>query len=84
MDPQPHQDQTTIYQFQVEGQLNPAWSEWFEDLTLTHEASGNTILTGPIPDQAALHGVLIKIRDLGLTLITVKRLKKSEAGANNA
>ncbi len=76
MNRQPHQNQTTIYQFQVEGQLNPTWSEWFEELTLTHEASGNTILTGPIADQAALHGVLIKIRDLGLILISVKRLKK--------
>lgn len=83
MNRQPRQDQTTIYQFKVEGQLNPTWSAWFEDLTLTHEASGNTILTGPIADQATLHGVLIKIRDLGLTLISVKRLKKSETGVNN-
>jgi len=76
MNRQPRLDQTAIYQFKVEGQLNPTWSEWFEELTLLHEASGNTILTGPIADQAALHGVLIKIRDLGLILISVKRLKK--------
>ncbi len=76
MNRQPRQDQTAIYQFKVEGQLNPTWSEWFEELILLHEASGNTILTGPIADQAALHGVLIKIRDLGLILISVKRLKK--------
>jgi len=76
MNRQPRLDQTAIYQFKVEGQLNPTWSEWFEELILLHEASGNTILTGPIADQAALHGVLIKIRDLGLILISVKRLKK--------
>lgn len=76
MNRQPHLDQTAIYQFKVEGQLNPTWSAWFEELTLTHEVRGNTTLTGPIADQAALHGVLIKIRDLGLILISVKRLKK--------
>jgi hypothetical protein len=83
MNRQPSQDQTNHYEFKVEGQLNPTWSAWFEDLTLIHEASGNTTLTGSIADQAALHGVLIKIRDLGLTLISVKRLKKSETGTNN-
>ncbi len=63
------------YQIKVAGHLDPAWSEWFEQLTLTHEPDGCTTLTGRIIDQAALHGVLIKIRDLGLPLISVLRIK---------
>lgn len=63
------------YQIKVAGHLDPAWSDWFEELTLLHEADGCTTLTGTIDDQAALHGVLIKIRDLGLPLISVLRIK---------
>lgn len=62
------------YQLKVEGHLNPTWSTWFEELTLTHDPDGSTSLTGSMIDQAALHGVLIKIRDLGLTLISVQRI----------
>jgi hypothetical protein len=51
------------------------WSAWFEELTLTHEADGSTVVTGNIVDQATLHGVLNKVRDLGLTLISVQRIK---------
>ncbi len=58
-----------IYQIVVKGHLDGAWSEWFEDLTITLGGSGQTLLTGPLPDQTALHGVLIKIRDLGLPLL---------------
>ena len=68
------QPSTRIYQFRVESHLNPAWSTWFEDLTLSHEPDGTTCLTGQVEDQEALHGILIKIRDLGLTLISVQRL----------
>lgn len=64
------------YQIKVEGYLNPTWSVWFEELTLTHDPDGSTSLSGDIIDQAALHGVLIKIRDLGLTLISVQRVSK--------
>lgn len=63
------------YQIKVAGHLDPAWSDWFEELTLLHEPDGCTTLTGRIDDQAALHGVLIKIRDLGLPLISVLRIK---------
>lgn len=62
------------YQIKVEGHLNPTWSEWFEDLTLTSDPDGSTALTGAVVDQAALHGLLIKIRDLGLTIISVERM----------
>jgi hypothetical protein len=75
MDEQPRQAPGWIYQIQVEGHLNLTWSAWFEELTLTHEVDGSTIVTGNIVDQATLHGVLNKVRDLGLTLISVQRIK---------
>lgn len=74
MDHSPQPDPGWRYQIKVEGHLNPSWSEWFEDLTLTHEPDGSTALTGCVVDQAALHGVLIKIRDVGLTVISVQRI----------
>lgn len=59
------------YRITIKGQLNQQWASWFEGLTLTHSTQGETILSGPIEDQAALYGTLIKIRDLGLSLISV-------------
>jgi hypothetical protein len=63
-----------VYRIVLKGQLDPDWSDWFEGLTITPAASGETILAGPIADQAALHGLLIKIRDLGLPLLSLTRL----------
>lgn len=60
------------YQLRVDGHLDQHWSSWFGDLTLTHEDDGTTCLTGAIADQAELHGLLTKIRDLGVTLIAVE------------
>ena len=62
------------YAITVKGHLDPCWSEWLEGLTMTYTVSGETILSGPIADQAALHGLLMKIRDLNLTLIAVNRV----------
>jgi hypothetical protein len=59
------------YQIHINGLLDATWSDWFDGLTITHEEDEVTVLAGPLPDQAALHGVLNKIRDLGLTLISV-------------
>lgn len=59
------------YEFEIEGHLDDRWQEWFEEFTLTRTADGRTLLTGPIHDQAALHGILKKINNLGLTLISV-------------
>ena len=64
-----------IYRIVVAGQLDGAWSEWFDGLTITLDEHGQTILTGPLADQVALHGVLIKIRDLGLPLLEVTRIE---------
>jgi hypothetical protein len=61
-----------IYRIRVRGQLDRGtWSQWFDGMTVTVNGSGQTVLTGPVADQAALHGLLTKVRDLGLPLISV-------------
>lgn len=67
------------YEVRVEGVLDGRWSEWFEGLHLQNQ-SGETILSGMLPDQPALHGILDKVRDLGLTIITVRRLPPEQLG----
>ena len=64
-----------IYQIVVKGHLDGAWSDWFDGLAVTPVDNGQTILTGTIVDQTALHGVLIKIRDLGLPLLSLARIE---------
>ena len=63
------------YQIRVKGHLGAAWSMWFEGLRISNEPNGEAVLTGPLPDQAALHGVLNRVRDLGLVLIAVQRVE---------
>jgi len=65
---------TTYYEIRVEGHLGSSWSSWFQGMDIRHEENGETVLCGPIVDQVALHGVLMKIRDLGLPLVAVNRL----------
>lgn len=60
-----------IYRIRLKGHLDSRWSEWFGDMRIEHQSDGTTLLTGPVPDQAALHGLLAKLRDLGLPLLTV-------------
>ena len=60
-----------IYQIRIKGQLDSQWMDWFEGLSITLEETGDTLLTGPVIDQAALHGLLKKVRDLGMPLISV-------------
>ena len=60
------------YELRLEGHLDDHWSTWFDGLALTHEADGTTTLRGRVPDQAALHGLLAKVRDIGATLISVE------------
>ena len=62
-----------LYEIRVQGRLGPDWSGWFEGLTIKQQPNGDSVLAGPVPDQAALHGILIKIRDLGLPLLSVER-----------
>ena len=59
------------YEIRLKGHLEARWGEWFEGLTITLEENGDTLLSGPLADQAALHGILKKVRDLGLTLLSV-------------
>jgi hypothetical protein len=60
-----------MYQIKIKGHLDSSWSQWLNDLSITHAEDGVTLLVGPIADQPALHGLLIKIRDLGLPLLSV-------------
>ena len=62
--------QPLVYQIRIKGHLGPEWSDWFGGLTITLEGNGDTLLTGPVVDQAALHGVLRKVRDLGMLLVS--------------
>jgi hypothetical protein len=68
------------YQLRVDGHLDEHWSAWFGDLTLVHERDGTTSLSGDVPDQAALHGLLTKVRDLGVTLISVEVIDPGHGG----
>lgn len=63
-----------VYEIRVEGHLGDSWSPLLGGMTIRHKDSGETVLTGPLPDEPALHGVLAKIRDLGLPLVAVKRV----------
>lgn len=63
-----------LYQLRLQGHLDPQWTIWFDGLTITLEDNGDTLLTGPVVDQAALHGVLKKVRDLGMPLLAVNRV----------
>ncbi len=64
-------NQHQCYEIRLKGHLDDRWAEWFEGLTITLEEDGDTLLTGPVIDQAALHGLLKKVRDLGLPLVSV-------------
>ncbi len=67
--------QPAVYQIRIKGHLGPQWRDWFGGLTITLEDDGDTLLTGPVVDQAALHGLLRKVRDLGMPLISAVRIK---------
>ncbi len=67
-----------VYQIQIKGHLGPRWEDWFDGLTIRLEGNGDTLLTGPVVDQAALHGLLRKIRDLGLPLLSIVRIEPDQ------
>jgi hypothetical protein len=67
-----------IYQIRIKGHLGPQWADWFGGLTITLEEGGETLLTCPVADQAALYGLLRKVRDLGLPLISVTRAQTDQ------
>jgi hypothetical protein len=71
-------DQPMVYQIRIKGHLGPQWIEWFGGVTITLEDNGETLLTCPVVDQAALYGLLRKVRDLSLPLISVKRVEPGQ------
>ena len=71
------------YEIRLAGQLGPRWIDWFDGLALSHEASGITLLSVAVADQAALHGLLQRVRDLGLPLVSVTRLDDDRSYPNN-
>ena len=74
-------DEPGLYEIRIKGHLDDRRAVSFEGLTLTREGSGNTLLVGPVIDQAALHGLLRKVRDLGMPLISVIRVRSGQADA---
>jgi hypothetical protein len=70
----PERPKSPTYQVRIKGHLNGGWSEWFEDFTITTMQDGTTLLTGAVDDQSALHGLLMKTRDLGLVLLSVNQV----------
>ena len=79
----PEPSQPEVYQIKLEGRLGHQWTVWFDGLTVTWEANGDTLLTGPVVDQAALYGLLRKVRDLGLPLVSVNRITPGQTDASD-
>src|SRR6476661_6975862 len=76
------QDESGLYEIRLKGRLDARWAARFEGMTLTLEDNGDTLLTGPVVDQAALHGLLRKVRDLAMPLVSVTRLSPGPAAAS--
>ncbi|UCC88368.1 MAG: hypothetical protein JSV81_03400 [Anaerolineales bacterium] len=79
--PKTDPSQPVVYQIRIKGHLGRQWADWFEGLTITLEDNGETLLTGLVVDQAALHGLLKRVRDLGMPLLSVNRLEPDQADA---
>ena len=75
--PSGNQDRAPVYQIRLRGHLDPLWSDWFDGLTVTWH-HGDTLLTGQVVDQAALHGLIRRTRDLGLPLLSINRVRGTE------
>ncbi|MBI9043473.1 MAG: hypothetical protein JEZ06_03255 [Anaerolineaceae bacterium] len=70
-----HTSNILFYEIRLKGHLAARWVKWFDDLAITLDENGNTLLSGPVPDQAALHGLLRKVRDVGLPLLSVNSVE---------
>ena len=68
----PGPDQPSVFQIRIKGHLDPQWADWFDGMAMTPEEDGDTLLTGPVADQAALHGLIRKVRDLGIPLVSIQ------------
>jgi hypothetical protein len=83
LNPKTDSDQAIVYQVRLQGHLGRGWTAWFGDVTITLEDNGETLLTCPVVDQAALYGLLRKVRDLGLPLISVTRAEPGRADGSD-
>jgi hypothetical protein len=79
LNPTANPGRAMFYQIRIEGHLNSQWAEWFGGLSITLEDNGDTLLTGPVADQAALYGLLKKVRDLGMPLVSVSPVEPGHA-----
>ena len=79
LNPKTDPSEAMVYQIRLKGHLGRQWTDWFGGLTITLEEDGETLLTGPVVDQAALHGLLKKVRDLGMPLLSVNRVEPGQA-----
>ena len=79
LNPKTDPGQPMVYQIRIEGHLGHQWTDWFGGVTITLEDNGETLLSGPVVDQAALHGLLKKVRDLGMPLLSVMRVQPDQA-----
>jgi hypothetical protein len=79
LNPKTEPGQPMVYQIRIKGHLGRQWTDWFGSVTITLEDNGNTLLTGPVVDQAALHGLLRRVRDLGMPLLSVNCVKPGQA-----
>ena len=84
INPNTDPSQLMVYQIRIKGHLGRQWTAWFGGLSITLEDNGDTLLTGPVVDQAALHGLLRKVRDLGMPLLAVIQLQPNQAHALDA
>ena len=75
--------QPMVYQIRINGQLNAQWTDWFDGMRITLQENGDTLVTGPVTDQAALYGLLRKVRDLGMPLLSVTRVMSGSSETPN-
>ncbi len=83
LEPGPNPSQPVVYQIRIKGHLGREWADWFEGLTITPEKDGNTLLAGLVVDQAALHGLLKKVRDLGVPLVSIGPIEHGQAAQSD-
>jgi len=83
LNPKTDPSKPVVYQIRIKGHLGREWTDWFEGLTVTLEDDGTTLLTGLVIDQAALHGLLKKVRDLGMPLVSVGPVEPGQANQSN-
>jgi hypothetical protein len=81
-EPRHERDQGWTYEIRLGGRLDDRWAAWFDGLTLTHDIDGTTVLRGPVADQAALHGLLQRVRDMGLPLVSVRCADPDRTGVH--